>query len=241
MKKEAKKAESGERFSVETLMGLSAHIGGKRKACAPSMRRFIESYDSNNNAVICLDQMVEQLNKAVDVLHEAASGGEQILVVATSGNVSGFVKEFCEKHSIMHIVNKWPGGLLSNRETTNKNIKKLRLDSVVSPKTERIFGGLVQRQSTFKARDFFNPKYILMFDPNNTTMREVASNPNVNVILIADTNTEVQKIQEVNPINLVIPLNTENVQAGPYVMENLLNVLLDGKNSGTRRKLSQGK
>jgi small subunit ribosomal protein S2 len=242
MTKGETKLEAGKRFSAEVLIELSAHIGGKKKACTPSMRRFIESYDPNNNATICLKQMVAQLERAANMLYEGAANGKQTLVVATSGNVSGHVKQYCEKNSIMHIVHKWPGGLLSNRETTNKNIKKLRLGSPVAERTKRIFKGLVQSNgTTLKGKDLFKPQCILLFDPNETTMREVASNANVNVILIADTNTNVKQIQEANPNNIVIPLNTENVQAGPYVMKTLLAALLEGKNSETRRKLSREK
>jgi ribosomal protein S2 len=242
MKEGKKTLNASDHFPAKKLMELSAHIGGRKKDCKPSMREFIREYDpNNNNAVICVKRMQEQLSKAANALYEAAAAGEQILVVGTSSNVSTTVKNCCKLNSIMYVANRWPGGLISNSETTNKNIRKLRASSSVDNmlRTDRLYGGLVLRGSNFQSMESFNPTCILLFSPSTTAIQEVASNPNLRVILVADTTTEVQKIQEANKKNIIVPLNTENIQAGPYIMEQLMSFILTGRNNATQRRLAQ--
>ncbi len=110
---------------VKQLLEAGAHFGHKTSRWHPKMAPYIHS-KRNGSHVIDLIKTADKLQEALEFLQKTAADGKQILFVGTKRQAHDIVKETAEATGMPYVVERWLGGMLTNRNTINGRIKHLK-------------------------------------------------------------------------------------------------------------------
>jgi small subunit ribosomal protein S2 len=110
---------------VKKLLEAGAHFGHKTSRWHPKMAPYIHSKRDGIH-VIDLVQTAAQLENALAFIEKTAASGKQVLFVGTKRQAQKAVKTAAEELSMPYVVNRWLGGMLTNRATMNGRIKHLK-------------------------------------------------------------------------------------------------------------------
>jgi small subunit ribosomal protein S2 len=197
--------------SVEQLLEAGVHFGHKTNKWNPKMSEYIYT-QRNGIHIIDLSQTLSLLEKALKELSLQAKSSE-ILIVGTKRQARSIVQDFSEKVGIHYIINRWPGGLLTNFKMHAKSIKKLldleeELAGGVENRTkqeivwmkrekdklERLFGGVRFMRNL--------PSIIVIVDPKSERIAvKEAKNMHTKTIGIVDTNCDPDSVTYPIPAN----------------------------------------
>ena len=221
---------------MKALLEAGAHFGHKTSRWHPKMAPYIHSKRQGAH-IINLEKTVEGLENALPKITEIAKNGKKILFVGTKKQMKDTVKEVAESVDMPYVTVRWVGGTLTNVETVNRQIKKLkdlerRMDS----------GELANRYSKLEVQrfqeeiDLLNERYggikemseqpaaIIVVDAveDNNAIKE-GQNLHIPIFAIADTN--------VDPTNIdyVIPMNDDSVKATSLVLGYFAEAVKEGK------------
>ncbi|PIY72079.1 30S ribosomal protein S2 [Candidatus Roizmanbacteria bacterium CG_4_10_14_0_8_um_filter_33_9] len=213
---------------IEKLFKAGVHLGHKRNRLHPKARKYVYKM-INGTAVIDLTQTVKQLNKAKEVLKQAAKDNKKVLVVATKKIINQFITETCTVKKVPFITQKWPSGLLTNFEMIMKNVKKMK--SLEEGKANGSWDKFVKHERTklskelYKLNKFYfglsllekKPDYILLLDlkKEKNALTE-AKKHNIPVIAAIDTNANPETV------DFPIMINDDSGTSVQLVMKELL-------------------
>lgn len=76
--------------------------------------------------IIDLTKTVEALEVALPIISKTVAEGKQILLVGTKRQAKALVQKAAEDTGMPYVVNRWVGGMLTNRTTINDRIKHLQ-------------------------------------------------------------------------------------------------------------------
>ncbi len=110
---------------IKELFEAGVHFGHKTSRWHPKMAPYIHSKRQENH-IINLETTVEALNIALPFLTKVARSGKPILFVGTKKQAKAIVKAAAESVKQPYVTERWIGGMLTNSETMNAQIKKLR-------------------------------------------------------------------------------------------------------------------
>lgn len=110
---------------IKKLLEAGAHFGHKTSRWHPKMAPYIHSKRGGSH-VIDLTQTVSALEDALAFLEKTASEGKQILLVGTKKQAHDVIKETAEATNQPYVVERWLGGMLTNRNTIGGRIKYLK-------------------------------------------------------------------------------------------------------------------
>ena len=110
---------------MKALLEAGAHFGHKTSRWHPKMAPYIHSKRQNAH-IINLEKTVEGLENALPKITEIAKSGKKVLFVGTKKQMKDAVKEAAESVEMPYVVVRWVGGTLTNVETVNRQIKKLK-------------------------------------------------------------------------------------------------------------------
>jgi len=147
--------------TIKDLYKAGSHFGHLKSRSDARSKPFVFTY-RNKVAVIDLSKTIKSLETALEIIKENASKGAQFLFVGTKMQAQGPIKEIADTTDQPYIIERWPGGLISNFEIVSKTIKKMiatekdlaegKLDHLKKKehlkiekdltKTKRVFGGL---------------------------------------------------------------------------------------------------
>jgi small subunit ribosomal protein S2 len=109
---------------IKGLFKAGAHFGHQRSRTDARSSRFIYGFQ-NKIAVIDLNKTRELLEKALDFIKSQAKEGALFLFVGTKLQAKDKVKEVAEALKMPYVIERWPGGLLTNFEVVSKSVKKM--------------------------------------------------------------------------------------------------------------------
>jgi small subunit ribosomal protein S2 len=109
---------------IKELFKAGAHFGHQRSRTDARSSRFIYGFQ-NKIAVIDLNKTRELLENALEFIKAQAKEGALFLFVGTKLQAKDKVKEVAEALKMPYIIERWPGGLLTNFEVVSKSIKKM--------------------------------------------------------------------------------------------------------------------
>ena len=103
------------------------------------MKKFIFG-EKNSIHIIDLTQTVDFLKSALTAVHKVVASGGKILIVSTKKQASEQVRDLA-KETNQHFVNyRWLGGMLTNWNTIQNSIKRLKkLDEPVIKRKFRFY------------------------------------------------------------------------------------------------------
>lgn len=111
---------------IKALLASGAHFGHKTSRWHPKMAKYIHSKRAGSH-VIDLTKTVEGLDKALPFLTKTVAEGKQVLFVSTKRQARDIVKQAALDSKMPYVTERWMGGLLTNTQTVNERIKRLRL------------------------------------------------------------------------------------------------------------------
>ena len=221
---------------MKSLLENGAHFGHKTSRWHPKMAPYIHSKRQDAH-IINLEKTVEALDKALPKITEIAKNGKKVLFVGTKKQMKGIVKEIAESVDMPYVTVRWVGGTLTNVETVNKQIKKLKdLERrMASGELENRYSKLeVQRYQ--EEIDMLNERYggikdmteqpaaIVVVDAiiDKNAIKE-ANTLKIPVFAVADTNVDPSNI------DYVIPANDDAVKSTNLILNYFAEAIKEGK------------
>ena len=221
---------------MKTLLESGAHFGHKTSRWHPKMAPYIHSKRQDAH-IINLEKTVEGLEKALPKITEIAKNGKEVLFVGTKKQMKDVVKETAESVSMPYVTVRWVGGTLTNVETVNRQIKKLK-----DLERRMASGELENRYSKLEVQrfqeeiDLLNERYggikdmteqpaaIIVTDASEdkNAVKE-ANTLNIPVFAIVDTNVDPSNI------DYVIPANDDSIKATKLILGYFAEAIKEGK------------
>ncbi len=187
---------------IKALLEAGVHFGHKTSRWHPKMAPYIHSKRQDAH-IIDLTKTVDGLNKALDFISKTTASGKQVMFVGTKKQAKEVVKEVAESVNQPYVTERWIGGMLTNSNTVNQQIKKLKnLEKrMESGELEKRYSKLeVQRYQ--EDIDALNLKY--------SGMKELRGKPGA--LIVMDANVDLNAIKEANTLGIpVVALVDTNV------------------------------
>ena len=105
------------KIDMKELLEAGAHFGHKTSRWHPKMAEYIH---------INLEKTVDGIEHVIPVIEKVVKDGKKILFVGTKKQLKAIVKEVAESVEMPYVTERWIGGTLTNVETVNRQIKKLK-------------------------------------------------------------------------------------------------------------------
>lgn len=112
------------RTNFDSLLAAGAHFGHLKRKWNPAMAPYI-FMERNGIHIIDLHKTVAKVDQAADALKQIAKSGKRILFVATKKQAKEIVAEKASSIGMPYVIERWPGGMLTNFPTIRKAVKKM--------------------------------------------------------------------------------------------------------------------
>src|SRR3989338_9015708 len=89
------------------------------------MKKFIFG-ERSGIYIIDLEKTEECINRARDFILDITSKGEFVLFVGTKKQAQEVVLQEAQRSGMYYVIERWPGGLLTNYSTIKKSINRLK-------------------------------------------------------------------------------------------------------------------
>jgi len=112
------------RVNFEQLLEAGVHFGHLKRKWNPAMAPYI-FMERNGIHIIDLHKTVAKIDEATEALKNLARSGRKILFVATKKQAKQIVADKAAAINMPYVVERWPGGMLTNFPTIRKAVKKM--------------------------------------------------------------------------------------------------------------------
>ena len=131
------------RTNFDQLLQAGCHFGHLRRKWNPAMAPYI-FMERNGIHIIDLNKTVAKIDEAAEALKGIAKSGKKILFVATKKQAKDIVAEKAASVNMPYVIERWPGGMLTNFPTIRKAVKKMaNIDQLMNDGT---FSNLSKRE-----------------------------------------------------------------------------------------------
>ena len=131
------------RTNFDQLLQAGCHFGHLRRKWNPAMAPYI-FMERNGIHIIDLNKTVAKIDEAAEALKGIAKSGKKILFVATKKQAKAIVAEKAASVNMPYVIERWPGGMLTNFPTIRKAVKKMaNIDKLMNDGT---FSNLSKRE-----------------------------------------------------------------------------------------------
>ena len=189
------------KVDIKQLLEAGVHLGHKTLRWNPKMKKYIFG-EKNSIHIIDLTQTVDFIKNALLQVHKVISSGGKLLVVSTKKQASEQVSELAQETGQYFVNYRWLGGMLTNWNTIQNSIKRLKkLNDQLSKenlgftkkeilkfgkekeKLQRSLGGIAEMKKT--------PNLIFIIDTNIESLAVAESKKlGIPIIAILDTNSD---------------------------------------------------
>ncbi len=221
---------------MKALLEAGAHFGHKTSRWHPKMAPYIHSKRQSAH-IINLEKTVESLEKALPKATEIVKNGKKILFVGTKKQMKDVVKAAAESVDMPYVTVRWVGGTLTNVETVNRQIKKLK-----DLERRMASGELENRYSKLEVQRF--QEEIDLLNERYGGIKEMTDQPSA--IIVVDAIEDKNAIKEANVLHIpvfaitdsnvdpsnidyVIPMNDDSIKATKLVLDYFVEAIKEGK------------
>ena len=201
------------RTNFDQLLQAGCHFGHLKRKWNPAMAPYIYT-ERNGIHIIDLHKTVAKIDEAADALKQIAKSGKKVLFVATKKQTKEVIAEKAASINMPYVIERWPGGMLTNFPTIRKAVKKMaNIDKLMNDGT---YGNLSKRELLQITRQRAKleknlgsiadltrlPSALFVVDvlKENIAVRE-ANRLGIPVFGIVDTNSDPNNIDFVIPAN----------------------------------------
>ena len=112
------------RVNYDQLLEAGVHFGHLKRKWNPAMAPYI-FMERNGIHIIDLYKTVAKVDEAAEVMKNLAKQGKKVLFVATKKQAKQVVADKAASVGMPYVIERWPGGMLTNFPTIRKAIKKM--------------------------------------------------------------------------------------------------------------------
>jgi small subunit ribosomal protein S2 len=219
---------------IKQLLEAGVHLGHKTLRWNPKMKQYIFG-EKNSIHIIDLTQTVVFLKNALVEVHKCIAKGGKILIVSTKKQASEQVSALAKETDQYFVNYRWLGGMLTNWNTIQNSIKRMKLlekqlskDDIGFTKKEilkmgkekdklhRSLGGISEMKNT--------PEMIFIIDTNIEALAvKEAIKLNIPIMAVLDTNSDPTNIQ------FPVPGNDDARRSINLYCDLLKNTIIDAK------------
>jgi small subunit ribosomal protein S2 len=222
-------------ISMKQLLEAGVHFGHQTRRWNPKMKRYIFT-ERNGIYIIDLQKTVKKVEEAYNFTKQLAADGGKILFVGTKKQAQESVKEEAERSGMYYVNQRWLGGTLTNFETIQKRIKRLKdIEKMrdngtfdVLPKKEVVqLNKELERLEKFLGgiKDMKGlPDALFIIDPRKERIAVAeARKLHIPIVGIVDTNCDPDEI------DYVIPANDDAIRAVKLLTSKMADAILEAK------------
>ena len=112
------------RVNFDQLLEAGVHFGHLKRKWNPAMAPYI-FMERNGIHIIDLYKTVAKVDEAAAALKQIAKSGKKVLFVATKKQAKEVVADKAASVGMPYVIERWPGGMLTNFPTIRKAVKKM--------------------------------------------------------------------------------------------------------------------
>src|SRR5436190_10390421 len=220
---------------IRELLEAGVHFGHQTRRWHPKMRRYIFG-ERDGIYIIDLLQTVDLLERARAFAEDLASKGGVILFVGTKKQAKDTIKEIAEEAGMLHVNERWLGGLLTNFHTMRNRIARLhelrglseegQLDLLPTKERMSMEAELAKLETNLSGvagmEHLPNAVFVTDLKVEEIAVRE-ASRLNIATIGLVDTNCDPEQV------DYVIPGNDDAIRANNIVIRTIGKAAADGR------------
>tara|TARA_Y100001970_G_scaffold289106_1_gene418430 strand:- start:2610 stop:3401 length:792 start_codon:yes stop_codon:yes gene_type:complete len=230
--------------SIKQLLEAGVHLGHKTLRWNPRMKKFIYG-EKNSIHIIDLTQTVVMIKNAMKEVHKCISLGGKILIVSTKKQAAETVLKLATETNQFYVNYRWLGGMLTNWQTIQNSIKRLKkLEKDLSKedigftkkeilklgkekdKLKRSLGGISDMNKV--------PEMIFIIDTNMESLAvKEAIKLKIPIVAILDSNSDP------TGINYPIPGNDDARRSIDLYCELLKETILDAKKHVAKNSVNE--
>lgn len=110
--------------TFDQLLEAGCHFGHLKRKWNPAMAPYI-FMERNGIHIIDLYKTAAKLDEAAAALKSMAKAGKKVLFVATKKQAKQVVADMAQAVGMPYVIERWPGGMLTNFPTIRKAVKKM--------------------------------------------------------------------------------------------------------------------
>ena len=229
------------RVNFDQLLDAGVHFGHLKRKWNPAMAPYI-FMERNGIHIIDLYKTVAKVDEAAEIMKNLAKQGKKVLFVATKKQAKQVVADKASSIGMPYVIERWPGGMLTNFPTIRKAVKKMTtIDKMTNDGT---FDNLSKREKLQITRQRAKlektlgsimdltrlPSALFVVDvmKEHIAVRE-ANRLGIPVIGMVDTNSDP------NNIDYVIPANDDATKS----VEVILGAICEAMNEGLQERKAE--
>lgn len=112
------------RVNFDQLLEAGCHFGHLKRKWNPAMAPYI-FMERNGIHIIDLYKTVAKVDDAANALKSIVKSGRRVLFVATKKQAKDVVAAKAASVNMPYVIERWPGGMLTNFATIRKSVKKM--------------------------------------------------------------------------------------------------------------------
>jgi small subunit ribosomal protein S2 len=180
------------KVTIKNLLEAGIHFGHKTKRWNPKMENYIFG-ERNGIHIIDLQQTVSSFRNALEIIKKFSSQNKNILFVGTKRQASEIISSSAIKCEQYYINQRWLGGMLTNWDTIQNSIKRLKSLEAI----------LEEKNSTYTKKETLQfEKSVEKLNKALGGIKDMNGKPDL--LFIIDTNREVLAVKEA--IKMSIPI-----------------------------------
>ena len=129
--------------NFDQLLEATCHFGHLKRKWNPAMAPYI-FMERNGIHIIDLYKTSAKLEEAATALKNIAKSGKRILFVATKKQAKDVTRERAMSVDMPYVIERWPGGMLTNFTTIRKAVKKM--DNIDKMETDGTMDNMSKRE-----------------------------------------------------------------------------------------------
>lgn len=222
------------KVNFDQLLDAGCHFGHLKRKWNPNMAPYI-FMEKNGIHIIDLYKTIGKIDEAAAAMKNIAHAGRKILFVGTKKQAKDIIAEAAQKVNMPYVVERWPGGMLTNFTTIRKAVKKM--SSIDKLMTDSAYTNISKRERLQIARERAKleknlgsisdmsrlPSAIFIVDIHKEHIAVAeARNLNIPTFAIVDTNS--------NPlmVDYPIPANDDAAKSIQIILEEMVSAIQEG-------------
>jgi len=226
---------------MKELLEAGVHFGHQVRRWNPKMKEYIFG-ERNGIYIIDLQKTQKLFRDALNYVQTslAERPNQMVLFVGTKRQAQDAIKEEAERAGMYYVNNRWLGGLLTNFQTVQQSVKKMKDIEVM--KEDGRFEMLTKKERLQKDREYEGlmknlagikdmkrlPDMLFIIDVRKEEIAVAEANRlGIPVVAVVDTNCSPEGIDQ------VIPGNDDALRAIRLFASRIADAIIEGKQIGT--------